>query len=167
MSEQYNDCPQVIRDFLFYILTIKGRSTRTANGYYIDLRTFFRFINRHKNLVDKNIEFNNISILNINIDVIKSITLSDIYEFLHFVSSERNNSAVTRSRKVSSIRSFFNYLTIKVHLLEYNPIKELEVPSVKKSLPKYLTLEQSLELLNNVSGEYKERDYCILTLFLN
>ena len=34
-------------------------------------------------------------------------------------------------------------------------------------MPKYLTLEQSLELLNAVDGKFKERDYCILTIFLN
>lgn len=168
----YDDCPQILRDFLFYIQTIKGRSERTVAGYYIDLRTFFRFICLRKNLIESDliksdIEFENISITNINIDVIKAITLSDVYEYLYFVSSERHNNANTRSRKVSSIRSFFNYLTLKVHLLDDNPIKELEVPSVKKSLPKYLTLEQSINILANVDGDNKERDYCMLTLFLN
>lgn len=168
----YDDCPQILRDFLFYIQTIKGRSERTVAGYYIDLRTFFRFICMRKNLIESDliktdIEFENISITNINIDVIKTITLSDVYEYLYFVSSERHNNANTRSRKVSSIRSFFNYLTLKVHLLDDNPIKELEVPSVKKSLPKYLTLEQSINILANVDGDNKERDYCMLTLFLN
>lgn len=163
----YDDCPQILRDFLFYIQTIKGRSERTVAGYYIDLRTFFRFICLRKNLIKSDIEFENISITNINIDVIKAITLSDVYEYLYFVSSERHNNANTRSRKVSSIRSFFNYLTLKVHLLDDNPIKELEVPSVKKSLPKYLTLEQSINILANVDGDNKERDYCMLTLFLN
>lgn len=167
MYSNFDNCPQVVKDFLFYLQTIKGRSTRTIDAYHTDLTVFFRFINLHKNLVDKNTEFDDVSIENINIDIIKNITLSDIYEFLFFVSSERKNATVTRARKVSTIRCFFNYLTVKVHLLENNPIKELEVPNLKKSLPKYLTLEQSLEMLNNVSGEYKERDYCILTLFLN
>lgn len=163
----YNGSPQILKDFLFYTQTIKGRSLRTVDGYFIDIRTFFRFVNLHKNLVDKKTEFDKIKIDNINLEIIKSITLSDVYEFLHYVSANLGNSAVTRSRKVSSIRSFFNYLTVKAGLLEYNPISELEVPNVKKSLPKYLSLEQCLDLLKNVSGEYKERDYCIITLFLN
>lgn len=164
---QYDDCPQILRDYLFYLKTIKGRSERTVNGYYIDLRSFFRFINLYRGYSDPKLSFNEIPILNINIDIIKSIGLSDIYEFLNYISSERSNSAVTRSRKVSSIRSFFNYLTNKVHKLEVNPTLELDVPSVKKSLPKYLTLEQCLNLLNSIEGEYKERDYCMVTLFVN
>jgi len=166
-SSNFSDCPQLLKDYLFYIQTIKGLSPHTVNGYYIDLRTFFRFINRHKNLVDKNIDFTDVPINNIDIGIIKSITLSDTYEYLNFTLTELQNTSITRSRKVSSIRSFFNYLTVKVHLLDNNPIKELEVPSTKKSLPKYLTLEQCLELLNNVDGKNKERDYCIITLFLN
>lgn len=167
MNTQFSDCPQVLRDFLFYIQTIKGLSPRTVNAYYIDLRTFFRFILLHKKKAEIDISFNEISISNVDINFIKSITLSDTYEFLHYVSSERSNCATTRSRKASSIRAFFNYLNVKVHLIENNPMKELEVPSIKKSLPKYLTLEQCLELLKNIDGEYKERDYCIITLFIN
>lgn len=163
----YDDCPDILRDFLFYIHTIKGRSERTVDAYYIDLKTFLRFINLHKGLVPSDTPFQEIQINNITIDHIKTVTLSDVYEFLHYISTQKSNSPITRSRKVSSLRSFFNYLTVKVHLLDNNPIKELEVPSVKKSLPKYLTLEQCLELLKNVDGDYKERDFCILTLFLN
>lgn len=163
----YSDCPKLLRDFLFYLQTIKGRSSRTVDGYYLDIRTFFRFINLHNSLVDKNSVFEKIPINNITIEIIKKITLSDVYEFLHYISSTRNNSAVTRSRKVSSIRSFFSYLTKSASLLEYNPMIELEVPNIKKTLPKYLTLEQCLELLKNVNGDFKERDYCIITLFLN
>jgi len=147
--------------------TIKGRSERTVTGYYIDLRTFLRFLNQFKGYVPQDVPFSEISIENITVDILRDVTLSDVYEFLHFVSSERDNSAVTRSRKVSSIRSFFSYLTSKVHLLENNPVLELEVPSVRKSLPKYLTLDQCMELLKSVDGEFKERDYCIVTFFLN
>lgn len=167
IKSKYQDCPNIIRDYLFYLQTIKGRSLKTVDGYYIDLRTFFRFINAYKSYVDSSINFSDISITNINIDIISKITLSDVYEYLHYISSDRNNSAITRSRKVSTIRSFFNYLTNKVNLLNNNPMIELEVPSSKKSLPKYLTLEQSILLLQSVSGIYHERDYCMIVLFLN
>lgn len=167
MDSNYSNCPTIIKDFLFYMQTIKGRSNNTVNGYYIDLRTFFRFINQYKNITDNNIDFNEIEIDNINIDIIKDITLSDIYEFLHFATTVLKNSAITRSRKVSSIRSYFNYLTVKVNLLDNNPTKELEMPSTKKTLPKYLSLDQSITLLNSVTGDYIERDFCIITLFLN
>ena len=163
----YPDCPKVLRDYLFYLQTIKGRSPRTVNGYYVDLRTFFRFLNLYYGYVATDTIFSEIKIQNIDIDILKKVTLTDVYEFLHYISSERSNRPSTRSRKISSIKSYFHYLTNKVNLLEVNPVLELEVPGLKKSLPKYLTLEQALELLKAVEGDFKERDYCIITLFLN
>lgn len=171
---KYNDLFPQLRDYLFYLETIKGRSPKTVQEYYTDLRTFFRFIlvfrsDDHTPLLD-NTAFQKISIANVTLDLIRSITLSDIYEFLHFISSERSNSATARARKTSSIRGFFKYLTVNQKLLDENPALNLEIPSARKVLPKYLTLEQSLELLNSVDeddGKNQQRDYCILTLFLN
>ena len=166
--QSYHDCPQILRDYLFYLETIKGRSPRTVNGYYIDLRTFFRFLKMYRGQVDAKTEFSKIPITDITIDDIRQVTLSETYEFLHFVASERSNTANTRSRKVSSLRGFFKYLTNNVGLLNENPLKNLEVPASKKALPKYLTLEQALELLRSVDdGEFQTRDYCMLTLFIN
>lgn len=119
------------------------------------------------NMVDPDTGFNKISIDDIGIDIVKKVTISDVYAFLVFCKNERHNNEKTRARKVSSLRSFFNYLTERAHLIEQNPIDQLDTPKAKKSLPKYLSLEQSLELLNSVEGQYKERNYCILTLFLN
>lgn len=163
----FEDCPQVLRDYLFYLLTIKGRSERTVQAYYIDIRTFFRFLVMQRDLCEDNLPFDKLPINLVNIDVLETVSLSDAYEYLHYVLDSRSNSAKTRSRKVSSLKSFFHYLCDKVHLLSQNPIAQLEVPSAKKSLPKYLSLEQCLALLQSIDGDYKERDYCIITLFLN
>ncbi len=162
-----DDCPSYLRDFLFYMETIKGRSSKTVEAYYIDLRTFLRFLKRFKGLAPSNLEFSEIRIADIPIDVIRSVTLSDVYEFLNYTLADRRNGAKTRSRKVSSLRSFFHYLTTKANLLEENPVLNLEVPATRKTLPKYLSLEESLELLTSIDGKDKERDYCIVTLFLN
>ena len=86
---------------------------------------------------------------------------------MNYTLNERDNNSNTRARKCSCLRTFFNYLHKKTGLLQNNPMADLEMPKVKKSLPKYLSLEQSMELLRSVDGKYKERDYCILTLFLN
>ncbi len=164
------DCPTLLRDYLFYMETIKGRSPKTAEGYYIDLRTFLRFLKRSKGLVSPSTLFEEITINDVGADLLRTVTLSDAYEFLHFVSSERSNSAAARSRKVSSLRGFFGYLTVKAGVLKDNPVRELEVPTLKKSIPKYLTLENSIELLASTEeqrSETRERDYCILTLLLN
>lgn len=162
-----DDCPQNVRDFLFYMETIKGRSVRTVEAYYIDLRTFLRFMKLHKGLVAKNTDLSGVKIADVDIDFIRDISLSDIYEFLNYTLSDRENNAKTRSRKVSSLRSFYKYLTTKANLLEENPVLNLEVPATKKSLPKYLSLEESLELLTHIEGKMQERDYCMMTLFLN
>lgn len=161
-----DDAPQIIKEYLFYLQTVKGKSQKTVDEYFIDLRTFFRFIKLHKKLTDET-EFDKIKIDDIDLSVVASVTLSDAYEFMNYIQRERGNNNTTRARKCSSLKGFYNYLTIKKHLIENDPLKELETPKKKKSLPKYLTLEQSIELLNAVEGSYKERDYAIITLFLN
>ncbi|MCQ4022049.1 MULTISPECIES: tyrosine recombinase XerC [unclassified Ruminococcus] len=166
-SKYIFEAPDVIKDFLGYLQNIKGKSQKTVDEYYLDLRTFFRYIKILKGREKPDAEFDKIQISDIDIDLIKTVTLTDIYSFMDYAITDRQNNAKTRSRKTSSIKSFFSYITNKKCLLSINPAEELEVPKTKKSLPKYLTLEQSIELLQSVDGRYKERDYCILTLFLN
>lgn len=166
-SEWLSEAPPIIKEFLGYVGTIKGKSPKTVAEYYLDLRTFFRYIKMSRKLVSPEIDFEKINVGDIDLDLIKTITLTDVFEYMNYLSSERHNKASTRSRKVSSLRTFFKYLTNKTGKLAVNPVEELETPKQKKSLPKYLTLEQSLELLSKVEGSTKERDYCILILFLN
>lgn len=169
--------PQPINDFLAYLSTIKGKSPKTVHEYYLDLRLFFRYIKQKRGLTGDT-PFNEIPIDDIDNEFLKTITLSDAYDFLLYTVQERpkhSNSenseiglmAASRARKVSSLRSFFKYLTDKAHVLSHNPVQNLEYPSVRRALPKYLTADESIDLLNAVDGPFKERDYCILTLFLN
>ena len=163
----YDGSPEIIREFLGYIGTIKGKSPKTVSEYYFDLRTFFRYIKWKRGLVPPDSDFESIPISDITLDLIRTIDLTQVFEYMNYLAADRNNSPKTRSRKVSSLRSFFHYLTDKTGKLQKNPVQELETPKLKKSLPKYLTLEQSLELLSKVDGKTRERDYCILVLFLN
>lgn len=165
-SEYFNMSPPLIKDFLGYMQNVQNKSSKTVDSYFIDLRTFFRYLKKSYGLISEDVEFEKITIDDVDINLISKTTLSDVYEFLNFTIEDRNNNAATRSRKISSLRGFFGYLT-KLGIIKNNPVKDLEVPKQKKRLPKYLTLEESLELLNTVDGRYKERDYCILTLFLN
>ena len=165
--EVLQNCPPIIRDFLTYNETIKGKSSRSVEGYFLDLQTFFRYILLVRGMVPKGTEFEKITIEKVDINLIKTITISDLYAFLLFCKDERQNGAASRARKTSTLRIFFKYLSAQTHQLENNPAELLESPKVKQALPKHLTLEDSLELLNSVEGPYKERDYCILTLFLN
>jgi site-specific recombinase XerD len=165
--EILQSCPPIIRDFLTYNETIKGKSSLSVEGYYLDLQTFFRYILFVRGLVDGKEQFEEISIKDVDINLIKSITISDLYAYLVFCKNERGNNAATRARKTSTLKIFFKYMCEQTHQLDSNPAIMLESPKVKQSLPKHLTLEDSLELLNAVDGPNKQRDYCILTLFLN
>ena len=159
--------PPIIRDFLIYMETIRGKSSATVTEYYIDLRTFFRFIKKYRGIVQDDINFEDIPINDIDVSLAGSVKLSDIYEYLYYLSNERKNSAVTRSRKISSLRTFYKYLCEKTGTVKDNPTRNLETPKKKRSLPKYLTLEESMEFLNSIDGPTSARDYCIITLFLN
>ena len=160
-------CPPIIRDFLTYNETIKGKSSKSVDEYYLDLQTFFRYLLLVRGEVDKKSNFEEIDISTVDAERISTVTISDLYAFIVFCKDERGNNAATRARKTSTLRIFFKYLTSQIHLLETNPAEMLESPKVKNALPKHLSLEDSLELLSSVDGPNKERDYCILTLFLN
>lgn len=162
-----DEAPQIIKDYLFYLQTIRSKSPKTVDEYYIDLRTFFRYIKLKRNLVPPDTNFEKIKIDDVDLELVKSITLNDAYEFMNYLVRVRHNNNSSRARKCSSLKGFFNFLYNKKHLINANPLRELDIPKIKKSLPKYLTLEQSIELLNAIDGPYKERDYAIITLFLN
>lgn len=158
--------PPLLRDFVSHELAIKNKSELTVDEYALDLTLFFRFL-KGQRTVPPAATLENVDISDIDIDFLREINLMDAYAFLSYCKSERNNDAAARARKTSSIRSFFKYLCVQRKLLDENPMQELETPRLKKTQPKYLTLEESLRLLASVDGENKERDYCILTLFLN
>lgn len=160
------EIPPIIRDFLTYNETIKGKSSLTVEEYFLDLQTFFRYLLKVRGLAEED-EFEKIDISSVDVELLKSVTISDLYAFIVFCKNERDNSPATRARKTSTLRIFFKYLSSQIKLIDNNPAEMLDSPKVKQSLPKHLSLEDSLELLNSVDGNNKERDYCILTLFLN
>lgn len=162
----------LVDDFLDYMKSTKGSSDNTVKEYYYDLRVFVRFIKRRKNLVDDSIDFNDIPIEDISPEVLESVTKQDIYSYNAFLERERKISNRSKFRKISSVRSFYNYLYAKIEVIKKNPIIDIDMPKVEKTLPVYLTLDQSLNLLKTIEKAkmkpvYKKRDYAIVTLFLN
>ena len=140
MKQKYMDeAPEVLKRFVGYMQTVKGKSEKTVEEYYLDLRTFFRYLKLKRGLVPADTPFTKIKIQDIDVDFLKTIDLTQVYEFMNYLMNERHNGAAARARKSCSLRVFFQYATLKVHLLQDNPVKELESPKVKKSLPKYLT----------------------------
>ena len=176
--KKYSDCPQILRDFLVYHETIKGQSPRTISEYYLDLRMFFRFMKLMRNDMPIQTRLDDIDIKDITLDFIRDINTSDIFDFLSYLANDRTPnpdspapdygiSPTARARKLSALKSFYKYLTVRTKQLTENPVADLEYPKLRKSLPKYLTLEQSSALLQAVSGQNQVRDYAILMLFLN
>lgn len=176
--QKYSDCPQILREFLTYHETIKGQSQLTISEYALDLRMFLRFVKLMRSEMPISTPLEDIPIKNIDINFIRDITTSEVFDFLSYLASDRalnpdspapdyGVSASTRARKLSAIKSFYKYLTIRTKQLQENPVADLEYPKLRKSLPKYLTMEQSAALLRSVSGQNQVRDYAILMLFLN
>lgn len=162
----------LIDDFLDYMKATKGASENTVKEYYYDLRMFVRFIKRRKGLVDSSIDFDDIPIEDINAELFESVTKQDIYAYNAFLERERKISNRSKFRKISSIRSFYNYLHSKIDIIKVNPVIDIDMPKIEKTLPIYLSLEQSLKLLKTIENSklkmvYKKRDYAIVTLFLN
>ena len=178
MNDYRLDSPTILLEFLSYHETVKAHSKRTVDEYYLDLRNFFRYLKQLRDPALSGKELDEIDIRDIDVPFLANVTLTDIYSYLTYLSRDRilhqnsRNSeyglnAASRARKIATIRSFYNYLTNKRHLLRENPVKDIDSPKLKKTLPKYLTLDESLQLLESVDGKNQERDYCILTLFLN
>ena len=165
---QEDENPSYLNDFLDYMITIQNKSKNTVKEYNYDLATFLRFIKMHFKLTDEK-ELKKINFDDVSIETLKKVQLEDLHAFLGYLTKNYNSKATTRSRKVSSLRIFFNYLCNK-KLLEINPTQNLETPKIGKRLPRYLTLEDSKKLLDVASNEdnrYPERNYAITTLFLN
>lgn len=169
MKINNKDNPDFLNNYLVHIKIIKCLSKRTIEEYCVDIRLFLKYICYIRNesafeSVDE------VDISSMSIDEVRSITISDVYNFIFYLSDERENHEYARYRKVAAIKSFFNYLCNQVSLLQNNPAANLDIPSPKRALPKHLTLNESIRLLDTVdtSGKkYSKRDYCIVTLFLN
>ena len=173
-----DEAPEVIRDFLSYHEVVRGHSRKTIDEYYLDLRTFLRFLKQKRGLVPRSTPFEEIGIGDVDLSFLASLTKTEVYDFMSFLGRDRIKnpqsreaeyglSPASRARKLATLRSLYKYLTIKTGKLEKNPLDGFDSPKLRRSLPKYLTLEESISLLNNLGGRNPERDRCILTIFLN
>lgn len=162
----FYEVPEPLSSFLMYIENIQGKSQKTAQSYFYDLRAFYKFLKLTFGSVPADVDFEEIDINDVDLSYIKKVNLNLIYEYMNFLNRSRNNSPSSRARKIASLRSYFKYL-YKSGILEENPTAELETIKLRKRLPSYFTLEDSLALLSEIGGKNAARDYCIITLFLN
>ncbi len=167
MKSLVHGAPEPLASFLIYIESIQGKSLKTTNEYFYDLRTFYRFLKIHFGKVSPEIDFQDVSIDDVDLKMLSQVTLQVIYEYMNYLNRVRGNSARSRARKAASLKSFYKYLYSKAQLINENPAAELESVKTQKQLPKHFTLEDSVALLESVTDRNAARDYCIFTLFLN
>lgn len=166
MQNPYPGAPPLLRDYLTYIETVKGHSRATVDEYGVDLNLFLRYLKcRQSNFPLADID--NAEISDMGAAQLSAVTQSIIYEYMYYLSRERGNGVSARARKLSSLKGFYKYLTAKSGILKENPVKDIDSPKKDERLPRYLTLDESIALLNSVEGEFKTRNYAIITLFLN
>ena len=162
----------LIQEYASYKRSIQGCSPKTVEEYLLDLRTFFRYlIARERDISYHCEDFLKIDVRCIGLEALGKIRAEDLYDYLTYITDDRENKWSARARKLSAIRSLYKYLVNKRHYLEYNPTTDIDSPKAQKTLPKVLTLSESLKLLavvdNDKESKFRKRDYAILTLFLN
>ncbi len=169
--DQINDAPDILMEFLEYHSTVRGHSDQTVAAYYLDLKILFRYLKRRRKLVDPSTPFSEIDITDVDLDFIKKIKIEELYRYQSFspemMQSSNALSAASRCRRTSSVKSFFQYLTVKRHLLDYNVCQELDMPKRQAALPRYLEESECEALLKACDGQYGLRDYCMLMILLS
>ena len=169
--------PKILKDYIIYITTIRGDAINTAANYYRDLILFFKFILQlrgkeidYSELNDKDDYDKIVALLapHVHEVLVRSIRKEDILKFLYHLKADNDNSAKGRNRRLSALRSFFNYVDSELAITDYNPTTYIKPARIEKNIPKYLTLEEAIRLLDSVPpSPYYSRNYCILVFFLN
>ena len=168
-----NEFSPIVREFAGYKSAIQGCSSKTVEEYLMDLRTFFRYLlsKDDQSVLDAPELFSSVKVDSVDLEVLREVTTEQVYDFLLFVDSKRDNMSAAKARKLSAIKALYKFLINKRGLLEDNPVANIESPKKKKSLPKFLSLEESIRLLDAVNSDTESdsrtRDYAIITLFLN
>ena len=164
--------PELLVEYSQYLRVIKNRSEKTVEQYQNDLVLFLCYMKaRFEGLSLDPEDYVKVDISDVDEVFMSKIKSEHIYGFLSYMADRRGNHAGARARKLTAVKSFYRYLTVTKKILKENPAKDIDAPSVRPALPKFLTLEESLQLLKAVkedaASKTVERDFAILTLFLN
>lgn len=166
LNVRHPDVCESVNNYLHYVAVVKGHSLQTVFNYYIDLRDFFQYLVVQRGFCTED-HLKDFLWSQIDDAFLRTISSGDILEFLFMLQRRKNCKATTRNRKLSALRGYFKYLVNTVNTLEKDPTVNIESAKNAKTLPKYLTVDQSVDLLKNIQSDFYERDFCIITLFLN
>ena len=169
MAIDYSELPDYFREYLYYLKVQRNRTDRTVEAYYIDIKGFLRYMYALKNNAVKIDQeyLQSIEISEIPLEMLDSVIQLDVLQYLNYCREENKNSAKALARKLSSIRTFYKYFTTTSQRLKNNPVKNMETQHINQPIPKFLTKDESIQLLQAVDGKYAPRDYCMLMIFLN
>lgn len=157
--------PAYFKDYLSYIAVVENLAPRTVQNYYTSVLLFLKWT-QARDLPDQNVD--GIDVLKVPFENVEQTTAQDIYEFLVYCDSDRQCGAASRAAKLSALKSFFRYNCEVAGRIDKDPARDIKPPKQGKPLPKYLTEEESVRLLQAArQGEMPSRDHCIVTLFLN
>lgn len=172
-SKDFRSAPSIIKNFVRHKIAIEGCSEKTAGEYLLDLRTFFRYLLAcERNLPTEGEEFEKIDLSAVDLAFVLGIDRDAIVDFLSYAAAERGNERASRARKLSALKSFFRYISaLDSRYSEFDPAKNIKSPKKEQHLPKYLSEEESIALLQSVlddeESRTRARDFAIITLFLN
>ena len=167
--------PLILIDYLNYLKSIKGLSSSTIKEYEYDLITFIEFeIIRKIYSGDKDSYLKNFNFTKINSYIdskfFEQMSMQDFYAFLSYLDNDKNDSATTRSRKISAIKSFYKYMYNEIEIIDTNNATKLANPKISQRQPVYLTLAETEVLLNEINKEKNEflrsRDLAMVFTFL-
>lgn len=149
---------KLLNEFLMCFKSVHGRSIRTCREYEKCLIEIFSWISQNQHNEKQELDF------------YRAITKRDMILFITHCDIDLKNSAERRCCKISAARAFFQYL-LENDYLDKNVM--LAVPRPKRTIPsvRYLSLVESVTLLKSANEDprtfYRERNLCILTIFLN
>ncbi|MCW6678066.1 tyrosine recombinase XerC [Anaerococcus sp. NML200574] len=167
--------PLILIDYLNYLKSIKGLSVSTIKEYEYDLMMFIEFeIIRKIYSGDKDSYIKNFNFTKINSYIdskfFEQMSMQDFYAFLSYLDNDKNDSATTRSRKISAIKSFYKYMYNEIEIIDTNNAIKLTNPKISQRQPVYLTLAETEVLLNEINKEKNEflrsRDLAMVFTFL-
>lgn len=167
LNIQKLEAPPFLKEYLRYILVNGEASQQTVRTYYTQIRIFLRWLSmreRGAEITKETLEEEPISA--IPFSMVENIEVSDIDEFLSFCQLGLNNDLATKRTKIAALSSFFQY-ELDLGKIEKFPIRFKRTGRRGKKEPKYLSHSEAVSLLASVVGQNKERNFCIITFFIN
>ncbi|MBI2345802.1 MAG: tyrosine recombinase XerC [Deltaproteobacteria bacterium] len=129
----------LLQTFDHYLHGERDASPHTRKNYLADLRAFFQYIYTSQPGFPRS-----------GTDGLKRITVESLRGYLATLLKRHHPASV--ARKLASLRTFLQFW-VRQGVLEGNPAKEIATPKVPKRVPKFLSIDETVALLDIPRGE--------------